>query len=134
MIPFHELKVGNYVKFTYNGKEWDGEVTDLNNDEKQVCVATEVQEFWYSPDALDPLPLIDEQLQRLKYKKEQMPDGTVKYSKGAFRMLIPGDGDFSAIDLWYREDRRYHPNVHFIHQLQNHYSDMTKIHLTSEPM
>jgi hypothetical protein len=134
MIPFHELKVGDYVKCTYNGKQWDGEVTDLNNDEKQVCVATEVQEFWNSPYALDPLPLNDEQLQRLKFKKEQMPDGSVKYSKGSFRMLIPGDGDFSAIDLWYSEDRRYHPNVHFIHQLQNHYSDMTKIHLTTEPM
>lgn len=134
MIPFHELKIGDYVKCTYNGKQWDGEVTDLNNDEKQVCVATEVQEFWYAPDELDPLPLNDEQLQRLKFKKEQMPDGSIKYSKGAFRMLIPGDGDFSAIDIWYREDRRYHPNVHYIHQLQNHYSDMTKIHLTTEPM
>ncbi|MDE3125401.1 MAG: hypothetical protein KGK14_07795 [Bacteroidota bacterium] len=134
MIPFNELKIGDYVKCTFEGKQWEGEITDLNHDEKQVCVLTEVQEFWYDPQALDPLPLNDEQLQKLCFKKEKLPDGSIKYSKGAFRILIPAEGDFSAIDLWYREDRRYHPNVHYIHQLQNHYTDMTKIHLTTDPM
>ena len=134
MIPFIDLKIGYYVKCTFEGKQWEGEVTDLNHDEKQVCVATEVQEFWYEPDDLEPLPLNDEQLQKLHFKKEVQADGSIKYSKGAFRMLISGEGDFSGLDMWYREDRRYHPNVHYIHQLQNHYADMTKIHLTTAPM
>ena len=42
--------------------------------------------------------------------------------------------DGSKLDMWWREDRRTHPNVHFIHQLQNHYLDMTKVHLTNEVM
>jgi hypothetical protein len=132
MIKFNELKIGDFVKGEYEGKMWKGEVTRLNGDEKQVCVETDVQEFWFEQEHLYPIPLSDEELVKLNFSKHQNEDGSVKYLKGAFRLVIPKEGDFSAIEMWYREDKRHHPNVHFVHQLQNHYHDMTKVHLTEE--
>ena len=132
MIIFNELKIGDFVKGEYEGKMWKGEVTRLNGDEKQVCVETDVQEFWFEQEHLYPIPLSDEELVKLNFSKHQNEDGSVKYLKGAFRLVIPKEGDFSAIEMWYREDKRHHPNVHFVHQLQNHYHDMTKVHLTEE--
>lgn len=134
MINFSELQAGDYVIAEYEGTMSEGEVMKLNNDEKQVCVQTEVQDFWYDPQNLFPIVLNDEQLMRLNFTKEVMNDGSVKYKKGSFRLLIPSEGDFSTLEMWYREDRRNHPNVHYIHQLQNQYLQMTKIHLTKEVM
>ncbi len=45
MINFSELQVGDYVIAEYEGTMWEGEVMNLNNDEKQMCIQTEVQEF-----------------------------------------------------------------------------------------
>ena len=65
---------------------------------------------------------------------EEQADGSVKYKKDAFRLVIPAKDDFSHIDMWYREDRRHNPDVHYVHQLQNAHLQMTKMHLTSEPV
>ena len=132
MIKFNELKIGDYVIAEYEGQRWQGEVTHLNGDEKQVCVETDVQEFYFDPNDLYPIPITHEALLDLNFTSEDLADGAVKYKKGSFRMMIPHKNDFSALELWYREDRRHHPDVHSIHQLQNHYHDMTKIHLTDE--
>ena len=132
MINYNQIKIGDFMLGEYNGKLWEGEVTDLNGEEKQVCLLTDVQEFWFEPEHLYPIPLNDEQLLRLNFTREMMPDGAIKYKKGAFRLQIPSVGDFSHIDIWYREDRRHHPDIHYIHQLQNHYLSMTKVHLTRE--
>jgi len=134
MIKFNELQVGDYVIAEYEGSMREGEVMDLNNDEKQVCIQTEVQDFWYEPKHVFPILLNDEQLLRLNFTKEEMPDGSVKYKKGSFRLVIAAKDDFSNIEMWYREDRRHNPNVHYIHELQNHYLQMTKVHLTREIM
>ena len=134
MIKFSELKMGGYVMAEYEGQLRRGEVTRLNNDEKQVCVETDVQEFWYETEHLLPITITDEELLKLNFSKEALPDGTVKYKKGSFRLVIPRKDDFSTLEMWYREDRRQHPNVHYIHQLQNHYYQMTKVHLTNEVM
>jgi len=132
MIKFNDIRIGDFVMGEYDGKMWEGEVTRLNGDEKQVCLQTDVQEFWFEPDHLYPIPLNDEQLMRLNFTRQENEDGSVKYMKGAFRLVVPSKGDFSQINMWYREDRRYHPDVHYIHQLQNHYLQMTKVHLTKE--
>lgn len=134
MINFHDLKVGDYVIAEFEGVMRDGVVTRLNHEDKQVCVETEVQEFWYEPDQIYPIPLNDQNLLKLNFIKEEMPDGWIKYRKGSFRIVIPAKDDFSAVEMWYREDRRHHPEVHYIHQLQNHYLQMTKVHLTREVM
>ncbi len=132
MIKFNDIKVGDLVRAEYEGKIWEGEVTHLNGDEKQVCVETEVQEFWFDIDHLQPIPINDETLSALGFSKESLPDGSVKYKKESFRLLLHKANDFSHFDMWYREDKRHHPDVHYIHQLQNHYLDMTKVHLTKE--
>jgi|SRR3954452_18643911 len=135
MINFNELKVGDYVIAEFEGAKWDGEVTRLNNDDKQVCVLTEVQEFWYDPEHLYPILLSDESLSKLNFTKEELPDGSVKYKKGSFRILITDKNDFSSYrEVWYREDRRDNPDIRYIHQLQNQYLQMTKVHLTNEVM
>ena len=132
MIKFSEIKIGDFLRAEYEGKFWDGEVTLLNGDEKQVCVETEVQEFWFETDKLHPLPLNEDALFKLNFTKNANDDGSVKYSKGSFRLVTPKAGDFSHFEMWYREDRRHNPDVHFVHQLQNQYLDMTKVHLTRE--
>ncbi|TDO28380.1 hypothetical protein [Sediminibacterium goheungense] len=134
MIKFSNIKIGDYVLAEYEGKMWEGEVVRLNGDEKQVCVQTDVQEFWFSTDHLHPLPLDENALLKLSFARQPNDDGSVKYMKGSFRLVTPQAGDFSKIEMWYREDRRHHPDVHYVHQLQNHYLDMTKIHLTRDPM
>lgn len=134
MIKFSDIKIGDYLLAEYDGKMWEGEVVRLNGDEKQVCVKTDVQEFWFSTDQLHPIPLNEDVLMKLSFAKQPSDDGSVKYMKGSFRIVTPTAGDFSKMEMWYREDRRHNPDVHFVHQLQNQYHDMTKIHLTSDPM
>jgi|JI81BgreenRNA_FD_contig_41_1647386_length_1001_multi_3_in_0_out_0_1 hypothetical protein len=134
MIKFNEIKVGDYMMAEYEGKMWEGEVTRLNGDEKQVCLQTDVQEFWFETDQLHPIPLTEEQLFKLQFTKLENEDGSAKYSKGSFRIHATKSGDLSSLDMWYREDRRHHPDVHFVHQLQNHYLSMTKVHLTRDPL
>lgn len=134
MIKFNDIKIGDYLRAEYEGKMWDGEVVRLNGSEKQVCVQTDVQEFWFEPEHLYPIELSEDALLKLNFQKHVNEDGSVKYMKGPFRIVTPSAGDFSKMEMWYREDRRHNPDVHYIHQLQNNYLDMTKIHLTSDPM
>ena len=104
MIKFSDLKIGDYVMVDFEGRMWTGVIRDLNRDEKQVCVETEVQDFWYEPEHIYPIPLNDEQLMRLNFTKESNGNGGVKYKKGAFRLEIPEPDNFSHIIIWYRED------------------------------
>lgn len=134
MIKFSDIKIGDYLMGEFEGKMWEGEVVRLNGEDKQVCVQTDVQEFWFSPEHLHPIPLNDETLRKLNFTREEMEDGSVKYKKASFRLVIPRKDDFSHVDIWYREDRRHNPDVHYIHQLQNAHLSMTKMHLTSEPV
>jgi hypothetical protein len=44
-------------------------------------------------------------------------------------MLLPAEGDFSKFEIWYRDEKRHIMQPIFVHQLQNHFLDMTKVHL-----
>lgn len=132
MIQFHEIKVGDYLIADNDGDKKQGEVTDLNGNEKQVCVNTGAQDFWYETEQLSPIPLNDEQLMKLKFQKEENGDGTVKYMKGAFRMMLPAKDSFSKFEVWYRDEHRQVLQPINVHQLQNHYYEMTKVHLNDE--
>jgi hypothetical protein len=135
MIKYNELKIGDLVMVEYDGNKLEGEVRDLNRDEKQVCVETDVQDFWYDTSHLYPIPLDESQLFKLGFQKQENEDGSIKYMKGAFRILLHQPNNFSNFEMWYREDRR-HMSHHAlsVHELQNAYLDMTKIHLTKEPV
>lgn len=131
MIKFHEVKVGDYLIADNDGDSRRGEVTNLNGDEKQVCVDTG-QEFWYETNQLIAIPLNEEELMSLKFHKQVNNDGTVKYLKGAFRILIPKEGDFSRMEIWYRDETRHILQPINVHNLQNHFHEMTKVHLNDE--
>ncbi|MFT3911036.1 MAG: hypothetical protein QM737_16575 [Ferruginibacter sp.] len=131
MLKFHEVKTGDYVIADNDGDKKRGEVTNLNGDEKQVCVDTG-QEFWYEMNQLSPLPITDEELNNFKFHKHVNDDGTIKYSKGAFRILIPKQSDFSRMEIWYRDETRHINTPISVHNLQNHYYEMTKVHLNDE--
>jgi hypothetical protein len=132
MMQFHEIKVGDFLIADNDGDKKQGEVTNLNGNEKQVCVNTGVQDFWYELNQLSPITLDDEQLEKLKFHKQENEDGTVKYMKGAFRMMLPAKGDFSKFEIWYRDEHRKIMHPIYLHQLQNHFYDMTKVHLNEE--
>lgn len=132
MIKFHELKNGDYVLAEFDGQSNPGEVVNLNRDEKEVCINDGTREFWFKPEELKPLALDESQLLKLNFHKEVNDDGTVKYKKGAFRMLIPGEGNFSHFEIWYRDEKRQIMHEIAVHQLQNHYLEMTKVHLTED--
>lgn len=132
MIQFHEIKVGDFLIADNDGDKKQGEVTDLNSNEKQVCVNTGVQDFWYETEQLTAIPLDDEQLSKLKFHKTENEDGTVKYMKGAFRMMLSSKNDFSKFEIWYRDEHRHIMQPIQVHHLQNHFYEMTKVHLNDE--
>jgi hypothetical protein len=131
MIKLSELKAGDIVMAEFEGQKVEGVVTDLNKEDKEVCVETDVQEFWFTPEHLYPIPLSHEQLIKLGFTVQENSDGSAKYMKDSFRLLVPVKSDFTNIEIWWREDRRHlHKNI-YVHELQNHYLQMTKVELTT---
>jgi hypothetical protein len=129
MLKFQNIKMGDYLMADNDGDVLKGEVTNLKHGEHQVCLNIGAQEFWYEMEQLSPIPLNEDELNKLKFSKQQNDDGTVKYMKGAFRMLTPSAGDFSKMELWYRDERRHITHALGVHELQNHFYEMTKVHL-----
>ena len=113
----------------YEGQRREGMVKEVNREDKEVCVETGEQEFWYSPDQLHPIPLNDEQMARLGFTKAENGNGSVKYMKDSFRVLVGQKDNFSQIEIWWREDHRYLTQPINVHELQNHYYQMTKVEL-----
>ncbi len=132
MLKFQNIKVGDYLMGDNDGDIKKGEVTNLKHGEHQVCLDVGPQEFWYEMEQLSPIPITDEELTALKFSKQVNDDGTVKYMKGAFRMLVPAANDFSKLELWYRDEKRHITHSINVHELQNHFYEMTKVHLNDE--
>jgi len=114
----------------FEGQQSEGVVVDLDREDKEVSVETPVQAFWFTPDHLFPILLNDDQLMKFGFEKKTMDDGSVKYGKGPFRLLLPAKDDFSTFEIWYREDKRHINHPISVHELQNHHHDMTKMDLT----
>lgn len=132
MIKFNDLKMGDYVLADHKGQSWKGEVTDFNSDEKEIGVDIGVQKFYFTSEELLPIPVDEKTLLEMNFTKQVNEDGSVKYLKGAFRILTPRQDDFNQFEIWYRDEKRHILNPIYIHQLQNHYLDMTKVHLTDQ--
>jgi hypothetical protein len=131
MIKFSELKPGDIILADYEDRKWEGIVKELNREDREVCVETDVQKFWFTPDNLHPIMLDDEQLRKLHFEKQEK-DGIVKYLKGAFRIQLSQNKGFSDFEMWYREDRRHIKQPIAVHELQNHYYQMTKVELNED--
>jgi len=133
MINLHELRNGDIVLAEYEGQRTEGEVIGVDREEKRVNIQTSVQDFWFDATDLYAIPLDEGQLKKFSFEKMEMPDGSVKYMRGPFRILLSEKGNFSHFEMWYREDRRHMAQPLSIHQLQNHFHDMTKVDLVREP-
>ncbi len=129
MVKITDLKEGDIVKVIDSGDERIGTVVEISRDENMANINNGVQEFWYSPEDIIPIPLTDEQLvHTLGFEKEETSDGT-KYKKGPFRVVVHDPGNYTSLDVWYREDRRHFNHPLYLHELQNHHLEMTKVHL-----
>ncbi|MGC4036491.1 MAG: hypothetical protein QM764_11050 [Chitinophagaceae bacterium] len=128
MLKISELKQGDIIYVNDDGVMREGTVIDTSYEENQALVDNGVQEFWYSPEDMKPIPVDENHLRELGFVKEDM-NGAVKYKKDSFRLVIPREGDFSHIEMWWREDRRHFNFPIGVHQLQNLHHDMTKVHL-----
>src|ERR1700733_12654304 len=78
-------------------------------------------------------PLNEEQLFKFHFEKQELEGGKIKYLRGPFRILLSQNGNFSNFEMWYREDRRHITRELMVHELQNHYRQMTKVELAREP-
>ncbi len=132
MIKFNELKKGDHVITDFEGYKKRGEIEDTDNVEKQACVNTGEQSYWFSMNDLTAIPVNEEELVNFKFHKHVNEDGTVKYMKGAFRLLISKEADFSRMEIWYRDEQRHIVEPIPLHVLQNHFYEMTKVYLNEE--
>ena len=129
MVRITEFKEGDIVHVMDAGIERTGIVTDTSREDRMVCVDNGVQEFWFSPEDIIPVPLTEEHLiNTLGFEKEVTDEG-VKYKKGPFRVVVHDPGNYTDLEIWYREDhRRFHHPI-YVHELQNHHLEMTKVQL-----
>ena len=128
MLKIGHLKSGDIIMVNDEGVMREGTVVSISHEENQALVDNGVQEFWYNPEEMSPVPLDDNQLLALGFSREEI-DGAVKYKKDSFRLVTPKKGDFSNVEMWWREDRRHFSFPLGVHELQNLHLDMTKIHL-----
>ncbi len=128
MLKIGNLKAGDIISVNDEGIIREGTVVSISHEENQALVDNGVQEFWYSPEEMTSLPLDESQLMGLGFTKEEM-DGAMKYKKDSFRLVTPKKGDFSNVEMWWREDRRHFSFPLGVHELQNLHMDMTKIPL-----
>ena len=52
MIKLSDLKEGDFVVAVYEGQQTPGQVKELNREDKEVCITTDVQDFWFKPEEL----------------------------------------------------------------------------------
>jgi hypothetical protein len=130
MIRFQDIKVGDIIQADFSGQRFDCVVTELNHEDKQVCVHNGDQDDWFDANDLYSIPVDESQLQKLGFEKKINDDKSVKYMRGPFRLMIPAEGMFTEFEIWYREDRRHIHHSIGVHELQNFYHQMTKVDLS----
>jgi hypothetical protein len=128
MLKIGHLKSGDIINVDDEGILREGTIVRVSHEENQALVDNGVQEFWYSPEEMYSIPLDDDQLMKLGFTKEEA-DGAMKYKKDSFRLVTPKKGDFTDIEMWWREDRRHFKVPLGVHELQNLHLDMTKVPL-----
>ena len=121
MLKIGNLKSGDIIMVNDEGVKREGTVVKTSQEENQALVNNGIQEFWYSPDNMTAIPLDENQLVKLGFSKEEVDD--------SFRLVTPIKGDFSNVEMWWREDKRHFAFPLGVHELQNLHLDMTKTHL-----
>ncbi len=130
MVKISDLKEGDIVQVLHEGVERLGTVTDTSWEDNMACIDNGIQEFWYNPEDIVPVPLTEHQLiHTLGFEKEPNENG-VKFKRGPFRVVVHDPGNYTDLEIWYREDHRRFTHPLYVHELQNHYLQMTKVVLT----
>ena len=129
MLKIGNLKAGDIVLLNDEGILREGQVVEISHEENQALVDNGIQEFWFSPEEMQAIPLDEDQLLKMGFTKEE-ENGSVKYKKDSFRLVTPRKGDFSNVEMWWREDRRHFSFPLSVHELQNLFMDMTKVQLS----
>lgn len=129
MIKLTDLKQGDIIAVNDDGIQREGSVVRVSHEDHQALVDNGVQEFWYSIEDMQPIPLDENQLLKLGFTKEMLPEGGAKYKKDSFRLVTPREGNFSNLEMWWREDKRHFSFPLYVHDLQNLHLDMTKVYL-----
>ncbi|MET0394889.1 MAG: hypothetical protein ABW019_17225 [Chitinophagaceae bacterium] len=127
-LKLNDLKPGDIIAVNDEGVEREGTVVRVSHEDHKALVDNGVQEFWYTIGEMHPILLDETQLLRFGFTREEYSNG-VKYKKDSFRLVTPQPGDFSNIEMWWREDRRHFSFPLNVHQLQNLHLDMTKVPL-----
>ena len=129
MVKISDLKEGDVVHVLHEGVEREGVVKQVSRDDNQACIDNGIQDFWYNPDEIVPVHMNEDRLvNTLGFEKEETAEG-VKFKKGAFRLLVKDPGNYVNLDVWYREEHRHFSNSLYLHELQNHHLEMTKVQL-----
>lgn len=128
MLKIGHLKEGDIISINDEGVTREGTVVKVSHEENQALVDNGIQEFWFNPEEMTAIPLDEDQLLKLGFTREE-EDGTVKYKRDSFRLVTPKKGDFSNLEMWWREDRRHFSFPLGVHELQNLHLDMTKVQL-----
>lgn len=127
MIQLSQCKAGDRVMVKFEEQLQEGTILEVNHDDRQVCVLTNgQQEFWYNLEDLFPITLTEDELVRLKFAKEGQENGDSTYVRGPFSIKLYGN---ERLTLVYRDETRDIQGPITVHQLQNHYESMTKVHL-----
>jgi hypothetical protein len=129
MVKLGHLQTGDIVLVNDDGLLREGTVVHTNREEHMALIDNGIQEFWYPQQDIYPIALDENQLIAFGFEKEPLNEGGVKYKKGVFRLTTPKPGDFSNIEMWYREDRRHFTVPIAVHELQNLHMSMSKIPL-----
>lgn len=128
MVKLSQLQANDIVMVNEEGLLKEGTVIETNREENMILVDNGTQEFWYQPQDVFPVALDETQMIKFGFEKEPI-QGAAKYKKGAFRLVTPKAGDFSKLEMWYREDRRHFNVPIAVHELQNLHASMTKVPL-----
>ena len=128
MLKIGQLKSGDVVSINDEGIMREGTVVKISHEEHQALVNNGVQEFWFSQEEMFAVPLDESHLLKFGFTGEEVEDG-YKYKRDSFRVLVPKKGNFSKMEMWWREDRRHFYTQLSVHEFQNLYMDMTKVHL-----
>jgi hypothetical protein len=133
MINLQDVKTGDTVLVEFEGHKIEGHVLEVNREDKQICVQTGEQVFWYDLNVLYAIPLNEDQLLKLKFKKEDNISSTGNgnvYVRGPFSVkLYQLSNGQPATRLDYRDEHRDIRESLTVNQLQNHYQQMTNFHL-----
>ena len=94
MIPFNEIRKWRLRYSSIRRFRRNGEVIEINRDDKQVCVETDVQESWYEPEDLYPIAISDEEMLKAQLHKRGYERWRGKIKKG--ELVIPKRTIFPA--------------------------------------